>query len=135
MKILIAEDDAVSSKVLECFLAPLGACECVKNGKLAIDAVRRALAEDKPYDLICLDIMMPEVDGQGALTMIRALEANHDKMLGEGAKILMTTALGDSKNVLSAFKENCDGYMVKPIDKAKLMTKLKDLGLPLPGIP
>jgi two-component system chemotaxis response regulator CheY len=44
-------------------------------------------------------------------------------------KILMTTALNDVENVQAALRERCDGYLIKPVDKAKLLKYLREFGL------
>jgi two-component system chemotaxis response regulator CheY len=139
MRILIAEDESTSRQLLAAHLSGLGPCDAVENGEEAVERVRQALDAGHPYTLICLDIMMPYLDGHGAIKAIRALEHEHGILLGDGAKILMTTVLDDSKNIFGAFKANCDGYVLKPIDKAKLMEQLRALGLvgpddrPAPG--
>lgn len=129
MKTLIVEDDITSQLLLQETLRRYGLCDTVVNGKEAIVAVRLALDARTPYDLICLDIMMPEMDGQTALKEIRALEERTGIELGSGAKIIMFSALNDSKNVMTAFREACDGYVVKPIDRAKLLARLRELHL------
>jgi two-component system, chemotaxis family, chemotaxis protein CheY len=93
---------------------------------------RNARAKRRAYDLICLDIMPPEMDGQTLLREIRAIEDGSGTR-GKRAKIIMTTALGDFKNVSSAFWELCDEYLVKPTNRYKLLQHLGNLGL-LPGI-
>lgn len=67
MKILIAEDDFVSRKLLNTLLTPLGEVDIAANGQEAFIAVKMSFGTDQPYDLICLDILMPEVDGIIAL--------------------------------------------------------------------
>ncbi|MCP4678870.1 MAG: response regulator [Deltaproteobacteria bacterium] len=124
MKTLIVEDDFTSRFILQ---EILGTSHVAVNGVEAISAVKAALEENKPYDLICLDIMMPEMDGQQALVEIRRLEKQHGFPLGKGAKVLMTTALSDRKNILKAFREQCDGYIVKPIDENRILKQLKEL--------
>jgi CheY-like chemotaxis protein len=74
--------------------------------------------------------MMPEMDGQQALRGIRDIEAEHGRRGLDGAKVVMTTALGDGEHVMTSFREQCDGYLVKPIIKPKLMDLLQNLGLP-----
>jgi two-component system, chemotaxis family, chemotaxis protein CheY len=96
------------------------------NGREAVSAFREALEADQPYDLVCLDIMMPEKDGHQTLEKMRALEETRDIGSIQEAKIIMTTALGDLKNVAAAYDELCDGYLVNPIDKAKLMAPLEE---------
>jgi CheY-like chemotaxis protein len=129
MKILIAEDDFTSRLLLQEMLKSYGPPHTVVNGKEAVEAVRAALEKSEPYDLICLDIMMPEMDGQEALKQIRDHEQAMGILSSDGAKIVMTTALGDMKNVGDAFHSLCDGYLTKPIQKDKLVETLRGLVL------
>ena len=129
MKILIVEDDLVSRTLLQAFLAEYGSLHVAVNGREAVDAVRLALNADEPYDLICLDIMMPEMDGQSALQKIRAMEKSKGIRGREGSKILMTTALYDPANMIRSYRSRCDAYLVKPINRAKLTEELRKLRL------
>lgn len=129
MKILIVEDDFTSRLVLQEFLAEYGTCHIAINGKEAVEAVRGALESGAPYDLICLDIMMPEMDGQQALKEIRELESARDILSSHGAKIVMTTAFEDIKNVTKAYTHLCDGYLTKPVQRPRLLEELRSLGL------
>jgi two-component system chemotaxis response regulator CheY len=129
MKTLIVEDDFVSRTLLQAMLKERGPAHIAVNGREAVDAVAAALEAGEPYQLICLDIMMPEMDGQTALKGIRALEEKRGIFSTDGVKILMTTALNDPRNVIAAFQGLCDNYLVKPIDKAKLGEALKKMGL------
>jgi len=129
MKILIVEDDFISRQVLAKFLGEQGGCDIAVNGKEAITAFSMAIDARDPYDLVCLDIMMPEMDGLEALAQLRKIEGGHN-ILGEAAcKVIMTTALSDSKNILKAFNDQCESYLVKPITKDKLFAELRKLGL------
>ena len=67
--------------------------------------------------------------GQSALYQIRALEEAKGIIPIKGARIVMTTALDDSKNILASFKDQCDIYLTKPVDKAKLLGELRKLKL------
>jgi two-component system, chemotaxis family, chemotaxis protein CheY len=129
MKTLIAEDDFVSGATLRKLLNAYGLCDLAENGEDAEAAFQKALADGEPYDLVCLDIMMPKMDGHEVLASIRATEDDRGILLGDGAKIIMTTALGDAKNVMSAFRDQCDAYLVKPVSKAALVERLSALGL------
>jgi len=128
MKILIAEDDFTNRLLLQEFLTEFGTVHTAVNGKEVVAAFSSALNSGEPYDLLCLDILMPEMDGQQALHAVRLLEAESKTTLSP-VKILMTTGLGDSASVIRAFREQCDGYLTKPIDKQKLRHALEGLGL------
>lgn len=129
MRILVVEDDFISRRLLCRFLEPFGECDVAINGQEALTAVEHALMAGEHYDLICLDIMMPEMDGHESLQRIRALEKENGAEVCCGAKIVMTTSLEDHQSIRDAFASSADGYVVKPVEKKKLVSTLKDLGL------
>lgn len=129
MKTLLVEDDSTSRRLMQEFMKMYGQLDIAGNGKEAIEAVCVALNSGEPYDLICLDIMMPEMDGQTALQHIRDLEEARGVLSSNGAKIIMTTAVDDVKSTMSAFYSLCDAYLVKPIVRAKLLETLRKLEL------
>lgn len=130
MKILIVEDDFISRTVLQEILAPWGRCHQAVDGREALTAHRRALDEGDPYNLICLDIMMPNMDGQEALRRIRELEKQRKIGGSDMVKVIMTTALDDPKSIMTALvKGSCEGYLVKPIRRETLLAKLRELGM------
>lgn len=129
MKILLAEDDYVTRKAMDSFLSKYGDCDVTVDGMEAVDAFMLALEEDDPYDLVCLDIMMPVMDGYQALMGIRNLEKEREIPKEKQVKVIMTTALNDEKNVKMAFELGCTIYSGKPIDQARFEQALKKLGL------
>lgn len=128
MRILIAEDDFASRKVILKFLSVYGECDVTVDGMEAIDAYMMALEEGDPYDLVCLDVMMPIMDGYQALKNIRDIEKEHNIPEEKRAKVIMTTALNEEKNVKKAFELGCTVYCGKPIDMDKLKSTLDKLG-------
>ena len=128
-RILIVEDDFTSRLILQSFLSRYGECHIAVNGKEAVEAFRKAADNGSPYDLICMDIMMPEMDGREAVKQVRVLEEARGITSTHGAKIIMTTALADVKEILQSFHELCDAYLFKPIDTAKLLLALKSFEL------
>ena len=130
MKSLIVEDDFGSRRLLQTCVEELGPTDVVVDGEEAIQAFRIAWEENDPYDVIFLDIMMPNIDGQEALKEIREIERSigiHEK---DQVKVIMTTALGDPRNVVEAYhKGAATSYLVKPIERQRLMEELDNLGL------
>ncbi|MDO5519760.1 MAG: response regulator [bacterium] len=129
MKVLIAEDDFASRKFMLRLLQQYGECDVTVDGDEAIEAFKMALEDEEPYDLVCLDIMMPGVDGYEALKQMRQIEAEENIPSQKQAKIIMTTALNDGRNVMKAFNLGCVAYAGKPIDKEKFENELKKLDL------
>jgi two-component system chemotaxis response regulator CheY len=130
MKALIVEDDFLARSLLSTLLSEYGVCHVAVNGKEALEAVDRAFAEDAPYDLICLDIKMPVMDGQEALLELRDMEDRRGISGSEATKVIMVTAIDDSKNIIKAFRlGQCEAYLSKPLDRDKLIGHIRDLGL------
>lgn len=127
-RILIVEDDMVSRKFLSKYLSRYGDCDLVVDGLEAIDAYLLATKDGLPYDLICLDVMMPKIDGIRVLKTIRDLERQNGVAEAEMCKIIMTTVLGETQIVQSAFGYGCNAYASKPIDMIKLTAVLKKIG-------
>ncbi|PID81145.1 hypothetical protein CSB20_03940 [bacterium DOLZORAL124_64_63] len=128
MRILVVEDEFISRRLLCRYLEPFGECDIAVNGEEALEAVRTAIEAGEHYDLICLDIMMPGMDGQETLKSIRGVEESHGISLGRGAKIIMITSLEDHRNIRAAFKSFADGYLVKPVEKKKFLMVLSEVG-------
>jgi len=129
MRILIVEDDFTSRMLLQKILAPYGECVAVSDGEEAIRAFGAAWEEKRPFTLICMDIMMPKIDGKQALKLIRELEARLSVEEKDKAKILMTSSLAEQQHVIDAVKSGATWYLVKPISKQKLLEELKRLKL------
>lgn len=130
MKILIAEDDAISRRIIGKILSRFGTCDTAVNGAEAVEAFRLARQDGYPYDLVCLDIMMPDMDGQEALRKIRAVEKQAGIRGRREVKVIMLTALDDPRSVVEAFyRGGATSYLVKPIETEKLLAELQQLGL------
>ena len=129
MKILIAEDDFASRKFMSRFLSKYGDCDVTVDGTEAVEAFLMALDSDESYDLVCLDIMMPELDGYQVLKTIRDIEKERNSPEEKASKVIMTTALNEGRNVTKAFELGCVAYAGKPIDQEKFENVLRKLAL------
>ncbi len=129
MKCLVVEDDVVSNKILNSFLNHFGECTVAYDGDEAVEAYQMALQQNEPFDLVCMDIMMPRVDGHEALAQIRELEQHHGVSEEQKAKVIMTTCLDEEDDIRQAFRFGCNAYMVKPIHQQNLREEIEKLGL------
>lgn len=129
MKILLAEDDFATRKFMEKHLQKYGDVDVTVDGEETVDAYMMALEDEEPYDLLCLDVMMPVLDGYQVLKAIRDIESQRHIPKSKCIKVIMTTALNDERNVKMAFELGCEAYSGKPIDVVKFETVLKKLKL------
>lgn len=129
MKILIVEDDEVSRLFLQKSLSQYGECDITIDGMEALDAYLIGLQEGMPYDLICLDIMIPKVNGVKVLKSIRELERKKRMKKNQYVKVIVITALAETQFVNESLTEGYDVYMEKPINSKVLDQALNKLGL------
>jgi len=129
LRVLVVEDDFTSRVVLQGLLSKHGECHIAVNGREAVEAYRTARDEGHPYDLICMDIHMPEMDGKEAVERIRLMETAANIPVYRGVKIFMTTGIQDFKTVMASFKALCDAYLFKPVQGTKLEEHLRAFSL------
>jgi two-component system, chemotaxis family, chemotaxis protein CheY len=128
MNCLIVEDDPTGLALLERYLKPFGKITTAVDGKQAVQVFREAAKKGEPFQFVCLDIMMPEMDGQQALREMRSIEKELGLTGNAVSRIVMTTSLDDKDNLLEAIPL-CDAYLVKPIHMSDLMFYLQRFGL------
>lgn len=132
MRTLIVDDSFLTREIVKDSLSPFGDCTIAVNGEEAIQAFEKALEEDKRYDLICLDIRMPVMNGDQALVRIREIEKDAGISFAEEVKVIMTTACDDPKTVVdSYYKGGATSYLVKPFDEGTLLKEVRKLGFAL----
>ena len=129
MRILIAEDDRISRTFLQKFMQVYGETVVAVDGMETVDLYMDAIKQNKPYDLLCLDIMMPKVDGLKVLKVIRQLEKQHNVPPEKHLTIIMMTALADVGYVDEAFRQGCDAYASKPVNTDKVEEVMRNLSL------
>lgn len=127
LNILIVEDDFITRTLVSKILAKYGHCETAVNGKEAIIAFRNSLREKKLYNLILLDIMIPEIDGEGVLSKIRSLETRSGITGLDRVKIIMVSSISNIETIKHSFTEQSDAYIVKPFTEKKLIREFHHL--------
>lgn len=130
LKILIVDDSKTSRLALESILAPFGDCDAAGDGVDALKAFSLAWERGDPYRLICMDIMMPHLDGIQALKMIRKMEREMGVLKSDGVKVVMITSVDNPLFIFEAYhRGGANAYLYKPVEKAKLLNELIRLGL------
>jgi len=121
VKTLIVDDDFTSRSLLQRILKEYGPANIAVNGKEALEAVRFALSSGEPYDLVCLDIMMPEMNGLDALPQMRTLEEEHGNRPRRRRHDHHDVRAGQSEDGHRLLLDLCDAYLVKPSKRASYL--------------
>ena len=129
MRILVVDDEIVSRKKMVKILDKVGECEVALTGTQALEVFQEALEKQTPFDLITLDIMMPEIDGKQILQHIRNHEKDKEIPSEKRVKVFMVSAATDKDTIISCIKTGCDDYITKPFSKDTVMKKLGMNGL------
>jgi two-component system chemotaxis response regulator CheY len=130
MKILIVDDDNTSRHIIKLLFSKYGECTLASNGIQALEAYKLSLDRIQPYDLIVLDIMMPDITGFQVHENIREIESGRGIFYPDGVKILIMTSLDDELNrsYEKKLKKNYEAYCVKTCDDSIISDKLNELG-------
>jgi len=128
MKILTVDDELVSREKMKKIMRSLGECEAVESGIAAVTAFKDALEKGAPFDLITLDIFMPEMDGTEVLYEIRDIENTMQIPKEKKVKIMMVTSQADKETIVTCIQAGCDNYIAKPFNIDIIVNKLKAMG-------
>lgn len=124
MRTLIVDDESVSRKKMQKIMSSIGECESVENGGEALTFLRDALSKGSSFDLITLDVSMPEMDGTEVLYKIREMERENKIPKKEQAKIMMVTSEADKDMIITCIQAGCDEYIIKPFKRETVVKKL-----------
>ncbi len=126
MKTLVVDDEFVALTKLTAILSEYGKCDAATNGAQAFELFNKAITHFQQYDLITIDIEIPEINGLELLKKICSVEKT---MKVIPSKKIIISADGTSDNILRAAQNQCDAFLVKPIMKDTIKLKLKEFEL------
>jgi HD-like signal output (HDOD) protein/CheY-like chemotaxis protein len=129
MRILIADDETVSREKLRLIMTHFGEVEAFESGAEAFMAYEAAHEAKTPFNLIMLDINMPEKNGIQVLLEIRASETLLNLSNKEKAIVLMVTSKTDKGHIVSCVQAGCDSFIAKPFDLPVVSEKLAKFGI------
>lgn len=111
VNILIVEDDANIAKTIEATVSIVGyACDIVNDGTSAVEAVFK-----NSYDLILLDVMLPEMDGFEVIERVKST----------GTPVIFLTALQDVSDKVKGLRLGAEDYIVKPFEAMELLARIE----------
>jgi len=124
-KILLVDDDASSRLLFKTILEKKAFCEEAINGEEAIEAFNNSILKNTHYNLILLDIDMLGMSGIEVLETIREKEKRVDIKKEDGVPVIMITARADRDIVISACREGCNDYIIKPVQNEMVLEKVE----------
>lgn len=125
LSVLVAEDNEINALLMRSLLSRLGHNAVITtNGEAALESWLAAKSAGAPYDLVLMDIQMPQLDGINTTQRIRALEAGQP---GRPTPILALTANTLVEDRYACFEAGMDGFLIKPLDRDKLADALAGL--------
>ena len=129
MKTLVVDDDLINRKIIKKIMSDIGECEAASRGDTAISSFKQAWEDWRPFDLMMLDIAMPETDGIKVLQEIRKLEKIKKVAPDKQVKIVMVTCHTDKPTIVKCIQEGCNGYVTKPFTIDVINEQLEKLGM------
>jgi two-component system, chemotaxis family, chemotaxis protein CheY len=129
VRCMVVDDDELGRELISLYLEGVAVCDMAENGLKAVDMFRGAFEGGQPYDLIILDIMMPEMDGHTAAKEIRLIEKEWGVPIHEGVSIMVLSSLNTPGDVIKAYlSARSAAHLVKPVQSEKLLATLNKMG-------
>ena len=123
MKVLVIEDERATQTLLSKILDPVSDCTVVGTAIEGIDEFTTCLMAFDLYDLVLVDIGLPDMGGIHALHVLRRFEKVKGISPVRRVKIIMMTGDADEEKVKESLQKGCDNFLIKPITKEKLQGK------------
>ncbi|MBV5339959.1 MAG: response regulator [Deltaproteobacteria bacterium] len=130
VRCLVVDDDELGRELISQYLEGVADCEMAENGLKAVDKFRTAFEGGTPYDLIILDLVMPEMDGHAAAKEIRTIEKEWGVSINDGVNIIVLSSLSTPGDVIHAYvSARSAAHLLKPVQPDKLLVTLSKLGI------
>lgn len=133
MKTLVIDDDYSCSNMFKLFFEKYGQCDTFSLGQNGLTAYKEALQTGQFYDLVVIDIILPDINGVDLLNFIRAEEDMNNVSVNFRTKVILTTSLDDDVNrkIESTLTHGLETYYAKSFANGGLREKLIELGIHL----
>jgi two-component system, chemotaxis family, chemotaxis protein CheY len=125
MKIMVIDDVMMNILVLKQAAKPFGAVDGFQSWEPGLDALREAYGSGEPYDLLFLDIRMPNRNGLEVLKDVQDL--GRTQAAGHKTKVVMFTSISEPDSVREAIRLGAVGYVLKPIQAERIQDEVRRL--------
>lgn len=132
LRIMIVDDDPDVLKLFTNAMSGIGECTPVQDGRQAVKLFQSAGGPGEVFDIVCLDVDMPGMNGQEVLSQIRAIEKRSGTPDRDQCKVLMISALDAPEEKFKAIALGCNSYVTKPVNKHQLLEAIESLGIAVP---
>ena len=130
LKCLIVDDDELGRELVAHYLKDIAVCDRATDGNQAVHMFRESMTGNAPYNLIILDIVMPEKNGHDAAMEIRQLEKNQGDAIEEGVPIIVLSSLHTPADIIQSYMSaRSAAHLIKPVTLEKLLKTLRKLEL------
>lgn len=129
MHILVVDDEVASRSKMKTLMKTFGEVQSAENGMDAINLFEKAIESGRPFQLVTLDIEMPDLQGTEVLQLIRQIEKDNHIAPHQRAKIMMVTCRLEKQKVVDCIQTGCDAYIAKPFNIKAVQEKINKFGL------
>jgi len=125
MRSLVIDDEPTARMQLRFLLESRGPVDEAPDAIAGLQRIRDAVADNDPYDLVCIDLSMPGPNGIDAIKMVQEV----DKKLRQGkhTNVVVVTASDDQKDIRAALHQHVDGYLLKPVTPGQIVDTIDPL--------
>jgi two-component system chemotaxis response regulator CheY len=129
LRCLVVDDDELGRELLMLDLNGIACCDTAVNGREAVEKYSASL-ESAPYDVVFLDVIMPEMDGNDAAAAIRKMELERGVTADKGVNIIIVSSQNTPHEIIKSYvSAKSAAHLVKPLNAEKLKKTLRKLGL------
>jgi two-component system, chemotaxis family, chemotaxis protein CheY len=127
---LIVDDDMLGRELIAHYLDGIAHCDMAGDGLEALGKFKAALDSGRPYDLVMLDLLMPEMDGYETGKAIRLMESEQDLPAASKANIIVVSSVHTPQEIIQAYMSTHSvAHLNKPVKPEKLHKTLLQLEL------
>jgi DNA-binding NarL/FixJ family response regulator len=125
MRCLVIDDEPIARLQLRLLLESHGRVDEAPDAIAGLQRIRDAIADNDPFDLVCMDLSMPGPSGIDAIKMVKDVDQKLRR--GKHTNVVVVTASDDQKDMRAALQQHVDGYLLKPVTPGQIVETIGPL--------